>query len=302
MRAAEAIATLEELGSTQRGLITTSQAEQYGISRVTLGRLRGRGLIHQARRGIYSLPSAGIEPLQDLHAAWLGTAPTELGEQRLDKPDVAVSHVSAAQVHQLGDLVASLHEFTSSSRRRSSHPDVRIHRGDLPPDDVTVVDGLPVTSIPRTVGDIADNGVDLDHLAGVVRDALSSPQVRPRNLAQRLDRAATRHGFTNGNALVEACLERAGLPAVAENLSSTMEALLRALGGNEIRGLMQNAFGDQLAEQRGALAAVHTDALRQLMVSGALEAMQSPRAHHLTSAHRSRSPGRCRTRARGAQS
>lgn len=249
MRSVDALATLQELGSSQRGLVTTSQAEQYGISRVTLGRLRDRELIYQARRGVYALPTAGDESLQDLHAAWLSTDPTEIAEQRLSQPDIAVSHISAARVHGLGDLVAPHHEFTSTIRRRSSQPDVRIHRGDLPDDDVVVISGLPVTSILRTVGDIAGGGVDLDHLAYVVRDALSSPQVRPRDLGRRLDKVAARQGFDNGDALVEASLERAGLPPVAENFASVRESLMRTLGGDAVRELVEKTFGDMMAAQ-----------------------------------------------------
>lgn len=244
MRSAEALATLQELGSSQRGLVTTSQAERYGVSRVALGRLRDRGLIHQARRGVYMLPSGGDESLQDLHAAWLGTEPTELAEQRLEQPDVAVSHISAAHVHGLGDLVGSVHEFTSTRRRRSSQPDVRIHRGDLPDGDVTVVDGLPVTSIPRTVADLADADVDFDHLAYVVRDALSSPAVRPRDLARRLDTAAKNSGMADGDAFVDACLEHAGLPAVAQNLTSSRESLMRLLGSEVWQDLMRRTAGN----------------------------------------------------------
>lgn len=280
MRSVDALATLQELGSSQRGLVTTSQAEQYGISRVALGRLRERELIYQARRGVYALPTAGDESLQDLHAAWLSTDPTEIAEQRLGQPDVAVSHVSAARVHGLGDLVAPHHEFTSTIRRRTSQPDVRIHRGDLPDDDVAIISGLPVTSIPRTVGDIADGGVDLDHLAYVVRDALSSPQVRPRDLARRLDRAAARHGFEDGDALVEACLERAGLPPVAENLASARESLMRTLGGDAVRELMEKTFGDMFADQWKTLTADRASTLWGLADPPALDAIRSLPAQH----------------------
>lgn len=280
MKSVDALATLQELGSSQQGLVTTSQAEQYGISRVTLGRLRDRELIHQARRGVYALPTAGAESLQDLHAAWLSTDPTTIADQRLGKPDIAVSHISAARVHDLGDLVAPHHEFTSTLRRRTSQADVRIHRGDLPNDDVAIINGLPVTSIPRTVGDIADDGADLDHLAYVVRDALSSPQVRPRDLARRLDKAAARHGFEDGNALVEACLERAGLPPVAGNLVSARESLRRTLEGDAIRELMEKTVGDMFANQWKTLTADRASTIWGVSGPPALDAIRNLPAQH----------------------
>ncbi len=110
MRAVDAIATLEELGSSQwGGLVTTGQAEAHGISRVTLGRLRDGHIIIQLRRGVWALPSADHgPPLQDLRAAWLSTDARQLAEERLHGDGdeaVVVSHVSAASVHGLGDEI-----------------------------------------------------------------------------------------------------------------------------------------------------------------------------------------------------
>ena len=219
MRSMDAIATLEELGSSQWGLITTGQAETYEISRVALGRLRDNDIIHQVRRGVWALPSAGHGLLQGLRAAWLATSSRKLAEERLCvDADVVVSHVSAASVHALGDLIPHQHEFTSTKRRQTSQADLRFHRAELS-GDVTIVDGLPVTSILRTVEDLAGAGADLDHLGSIIRDALASPEVRPRDLAGRLDPVAECHGYEDGSALVEDSLDRAGLPTVAANLT-----------------------------------------------------------------------------------
>lgn len=280
MKSAEALATLQELGSTQRGLVTTSQAEQYGISRVALGRLRDRGLIHQERRGVYMLPSGGDDSLQDLHAAWLSTEPTKLAEERLDHPDLAISHLSAARVHGLGDVVAPLHEFTSSRRRRSSQPDVRIHRGELPDGEVTTVDGLPVTSIPRTVADLIDADVDFDHLAYVVRDALSSPDVRPRDLARRLEHVAKARGMADGDTFVDACLEHAGLPTVARNLASSRESLMRLLGDGVWRDLMQRTATDPIAAHWKAFGTDRAAALWRTKGASTIGVVQDLAASH----------------------
>ncbi|MGY5766587.1 type IV toxin-antitoxin system AbiEi family antitoxin domain-containing protein [Brachybacterium sp. DNPG3] len=220
---------LEQLGSGQWGLATTAQAAALGVTRADLGRLLAAGSVQRVRHGVYALASAAYGPLQDLQAAWLATEPRTAGEGRVvEGDDVLVSHVSAAQVHGLGDLIASEHEFTSPRRRQTAQPDVRFHRLDLPDEDRAVVDGLPVTSVERTVADLSASAVDFDHLASAVRDALSLPHVRPEQLAARLDAAALRYGFEDGTGLVGACLERAGLPSVAANLVS-IEAFRRLL-------------------------------------------------------------------------
>lgn len=219
MKASHAMTTLEELGSSQWGLVTAAQAQAHGVSRVTLGRLRDDGMVHPLRRGVYALPSSGQGPLQDLRAAWLATKPSALAEDRVHRPDeVVVSHRSAASVHGLGGVMPTHHVFTSATRHTSSHPDVVFHRRKLEADEVTVVDGLLVTSIERTVADVSGRGVDLDHLAEVVRDALASEHVDVGRLAQALAPAAQRLGFATGDALIEECLERAGLPATLLNM------------------------------------------------------------------------------------
>lgn len=219
MKASEALTALEQLGSSQWGLATTGQAEALGVLRVDLGRLCDAGSIQRVRRGVYALASATYGPLQSVQAAWLATAPAVDAETRvLESDDVVVSHVSAAQVHGLGDLIPARHEFTSPRRRQTTQADVRFHRLELPVEDRTVVDGLPVTSVLRTVADLAASHVDLDHLAGVVRDALSIPGTRRTRLDARLDPVASRYGYDDGGALVDECLNRAGVPEVAADL------------------------------------------------------------------------------------
>ena len=215
-----AITTLEQLGSGQWGLVTTAQAEAVGVPRVKLSRLQKAGVLQRIRQGVYALPSAGYEPLQDLRAAWLSTSPSQTVDERLDDEQAAlVSHLSAAHVHGLGDVIPTQHEFTLGRRRQTSTSDLRFHRAEVSGDDRDVVHGLLVTSVTRTVVDLADGGMDFDHLATVVRDALAHPDVKPQQLGPRLNDAARRLGFHAGEELVRQSLERVGMPAVAKNLT-----------------------------------------------------------------------------------
>ncbi|MGQ4509938.1 type IV toxin-antitoxin system AbiEi family antitoxin domain-containing protein [Dermabacteraceae bacterium P13147] len=225
MKASEALTVLEQLGSSQWGLATTGQAEVLGVSRVDLGRLCDAGAIQRIRRGVYALASSTYGPLQSVQAAWLATAPSVDAETRvMEGDDVVVSHFSAAYVHGLGDLIPVRHEFTSPRRRQTTQTDVRFHRLELSDEDLAVVDGLPVTSVLRTVADLAASRVDLDHLAGIVRDALSIPGTRRTRLATRLDPVSSRYGYDTGLALVDECLNRAGLPDVAADLLSPIKS------------------------------------------------------------------------------
>lgn len=82
-----------------------------------------------------------------------------------------VSGASAAAVHGVGDLRSGVHEFSSSTRRQSQRPDIRYRRRDLPSGAVTVVRGLPVTTLEQPLADLVNDGTDLMLVAQVYRDA-----------------------------------------------------------------------------------------------------------------------------------
>lgn len=49
----------------------------------------------------------------------------------MDENHVVVSHVSASNVHEIGDLAAIRHEFSSPARRQTSQHDVHFYRHEL---------------------------------------------------------------------------------------------------------------------------------------------------------------------------
>jgi predicted transcriptional regulator of viral defense system len=193
MRAVDALEVLELLGSTQHGLVTTAHAREAGLSGVDLTRLAGSGKLLRVRHGVYALPSAGVDRLQDLRAAWLTASANG---------NVVVSGASAAAVHGLGDLVPSAHEFTAPVRRQSTLQDLRFHRAKLSDNDVTVVEGLPVTTVVRTAADLAATSLDSDHLASVLSAAVEDRDVDVEELAQALSPHAGRYGFDTGRTLL----------------------------------------------------------------------------------------------------
>lgn len=211
MRESQVLEELEMFGSSQWGLVTAAQARSLGVERLWLSRMNARGMLQRVRHGVYALPSSHYGPWQDLQAAWLATDASSPAESRIEAEDpVAVSHVSAAGVHQLGDLLAARHEFSSPARRQTTQKDLRFHRCDVPVRDITWVDGLPVTSVPRTVGDLAANATDFDHLAAVVRDAVEGHHVKVSDLAERLFPHIDAYGATSGATLVQSLLDHAG--------------------------------------------------------------------------------------------
>lgn len=93
------------VGAICAGLVATGQTEQYGISRVALGRLRDRGLIHQARQGVYSLPSATDGPCGTSMQRGSAPHPPNSASTGSTSQTQVIPHISAARANGLGDLV-----------------------------------------------------------------------------------------------------------------------------------------------------------------------------------------------------
>jgi|SRR5665647_784305 len=227
------VARVSQLAAGQWGLLTTAQAASEGITRLQLARLADAGVLERLGRGVYAATSAAGEHL-GLRAAWLSLDPTRTAEERLGNPNVAgvVSHASAADLHNLGDLLNDEHEFTLPQRKQTRREGIRVHRGDLTEQDVTIVAGLPVTTEERTIADLLRAGNDPEHVAQIIGQGVRRGVVNLNDLADSLDPLARRHNQPDGSALVEYLLDLVGLSpaALARELaqSSTGQELVAA--------------------------------------------------------------------------
>lgn len=164
-------AQVQELAEQQWGLVTTRQVEAIGVAWTTLSRQATHGGLERVARGVYRI--RGVAETEDLQlkAAWLQLAPTVAVWDRQPTEGV-VSHRSAAAVLGLGPLPADLHEFTLPTRRRSRRPDVRLHRGNLTPEDWLPARGLLVTSPRRLVADLLSEREDPEAVGQIFADSL----------------------------------------------------------------------------------------------------------------------------------
>lgn len=248
-----AVLDLADLAAEQWGLVTTAQARSVGVSVQAVARLTNQGALERMTHGVYRVTGAPPSPLDDLRAAWLALDPTRRASERLrDQTPAVVSHRSAAAIHQLGDLETFDLEFTSAERKQTRRPDIRIHRGHVNKEEWTVVDGLPVTTVIRTVADLADAHLDGGHLASVVRDALTRQQANDQQLGDVLRRHAHRYNarMGDGEALLSQLLQESG---VSQPIERAVE-LAGAQARNEMwhhlrRGADQSMQIQQLSEQ-----------------------------------------------------
>lgn len=249
-----AVLYLADLAAEQWGLVTTAQARAVGVPAQGVARLTNQGALERMSHGVYRVAGAPAGPTDEVRAAWLALDPQRTAAARLrDDPPEVVSHRSAAALHDLGDLEADRFEFTVAGRRQSRRPDVRFHRGEVAKDEWTLVDGLPVTTVVRTVGDLAAARIDGGHLASVVRDALTIKQVDADELVEVLSPHAHRYGVAlgDGEALVSRFLQESGVSRSTERAvqlahEGRREVLERQLY-EAVRGIAANVSITDLA-------------------------------------------------------
>ena len=162
---------LYHIAERQAGYFTAAQAAQTGFSWERLSYYAAQGRFLRVAKGIYRLVQFPASPFEDLFRAWLRCGPGSV-----------ISHDSALAVYGLSDVLPGEVHVTvprSASRRR---PGIRIHTGKLRPGDVTAREGLPLTTVPRTISDIARGGVGEEHVRQAVSEALRRGLADSRSL------------------------------------------------------------------------------------------------------------------------
>lgn len=131
----------------QHGVVSSAQLRALGIGRGAIDWRVRHGALHPLSRGVYAVGHARLTLRGRYWAALLACG----------GPGAAVlSHRSAAAVWDLLPSPAGRHDVTTL-RRGASSAAVRVHRTrSMRPADVTHDDGLPITTVTRTLIDLAD--------------------------------------------------------------------------------------------------------------------------------------------------
>jgi predicted transcriptional regulator of viral defense system len=133
------------LAEAQHGVAAIWQLLELGMGRGAIKYHVACGRLHQLYRGVYAVGHTALSLQGRLLAAVFSAGPLAV-----------LSHRSAAMLWGLLRDSRPVIDVTTPDRGRASKNGVRVHRvRSLHPDDVTVVDGIPVTSVARTLFDIA---------------------------------------------------------------------------------------------------------------------------------------------------
>lgn len=189
------------LAAKQHGLLSRADAIGVGLSdRQIRVRLASRGW-NPVVRGVYALPGSSPGWQRDVHAACLATGG-------------AASHISAAALHRLLDASMVPHVTVPASASART-PLARVHRSDLDARDVTRLLGMAVTTVERTLVDLA-TVVDRPLLERLVDDVLSAERSTEADVLAALARVGRgRRGIDllRSTLMVWAPLIRPGSPA-----------------------------------------------------------------------------------------
>ena len=183
---------LTELANRQLGVVARWQLAAEGVTPAMLKSRVANGSLTRLHRGVYAVGHRQLRREGHYLAAVLAVG-----------PGAVLSHRDAACLHGLrpGD-----HRRTdvSTERRVKSTVRIAVHRTTvLAPDDVTRVGAVPVTSLGRTLVDLA-GVVPRDHLAKALAEAERVHRVDVRAIEGALERL--RHRAGPGNARLAAVL------------------------------------------------------------------------------------------------
>ena len=204
---------IEQLAAKQLGLVTRTQLRAAGVPADVIDRRVRVRRLRQLHRGVYRVGPLVATRSREL-AAVLACGPLH----------AALSHKSAGMLWQLlpWDESAPI-DVSVSQGNRGRRPNIRIHRVSLHAGDVTSLEGVPVTSVFRTLLDLSAviGGRDLER---VLAQAERQHGLDRSTLESLADRHAGRPGAPTLRALL---VSDAGMSLTRSEAEERFLALIR---------------------------------------------------------------------------
>ena len=141
-----------DLATRQHGVVSARQLTDIGYSRSSAAKAAGVSRLHRLHQGVYAVGHRRLTWHGRCWAAVLGAEANEVDE--VVWPAVA-SHASAAYLWGLYRFAPERIDVTAPIRRRAKREFVVHFSSILSPEDRREREGMPVTSVPRTLLDLA---------------------------------------------------------------------------------------------------------------------------------------------------
>jgi len=159
---------LYALAEEHDGLLTSKEVRALGIQDSVLVRLAQRGRLERMTRGVYRITHYPADRLAQYREAVLWAQASQ-GPER-----IAISHQTALLLYGISDVNPSQVHLTvpKASRLRREHPEwITIHRADLAPLEISQHEGIPVTTVERSVIDVLSVTHRIDIAQQAITDA-----------------------------------------------------------------------------------------------------------------------------------
>jgi len=166
----DAMGAVAELAASQHGAFTRRQAAELGITKVVIAGWLRRGLVREPARGVLVLVGAPATFRSRLTVATLAGNGT------------VASHRASGLLHGMDPFDAAPLEVLVQRGRYPAIDGVVVHRATpLDERDLTVVDGIPTTTVVRTLcdlGAVVHQDVVEQCVDWALRNGFSEPAIR----------------------------------------------------------------------------------------------------------------------------
>jgi len=200
---------LATLAERQHGVVGRRQLLEAGWSEGAVKKRIASGRLHRLHTGVYLVGHRLIQREGRWMAAVLASG-----------PGAVLGHRSAAALWRIREDSRAAIDVTTPHRSRSWRH-IRRHVSPLPADEVTVEDGIPVTTVPRTILDLAGTE-PLDVIKALVREMEFRELWDRLSLRDLVERYPGRRGIRK----VTAALERLKDEPVGEQRSPLEERFM----------------------------------------------------------------------------
>lgn len=182
---------IARLAERQHGVVARRQLLALGASRQAIEVRLRKGHLHRLHQGVYAVGHMALTQKSRWTAAVLFCGPRAV-----------LSHRSAAALWGLRGGFGGAIEVTAPAKSRS-RGSIRRHAADLAADEVTSRDGIAVTTVPRTIFDLA-----VSSGAQAVEHAIGETERLRLYDALSLEDLLERHPRHRGSAVLRECLGR----------------------------------------------------------------------------------------------
>jgi very-short-patch-repair endonuclease len=179
---------IAELATRQHGVVTRTQLASLGFGADAIDYRLRTGRLHPVHRGVFAVGHRVLATRGRWIAAVLAAG-----------PGAVLSHLSAAALVGLGGA-GGVVDVTVRGRK-GERQGIRFHRNALGPGETRTYDGIPVTTVARTLLDLA-SVLDRDRLEQAIGIAEARGLGDSPSLPELVERHPRRQGIANLRAIL----------------------------------------------------------------------------------------------------